>query len=131
MSEKNEQDPREPIDILWNAIPGKRCAICGQDFLEDGSVDVDASFADHLANVHPNTQSTLLTNRQAPVPPGAARAVNTVDQQEGAPRFVAADDWPVWYRERREKAEREETEIPDLFVGETQKSYDERTEGKE
>lgn len=64
-----KRDEREPLDITWNAIPGKRCALCGQDFLDDGSIDVEAALADHMANVHPATQSSLLTNRQATVSP--------------------------------------------------------------
>lgn len=69
-----KRDEREPLDITWNAIPGKRCALCGQDFLDDGSIDVEAALADHMANIHPSTQSSLLTNRQAVTPEPASVA---------------------------------------------------------
>lgn len=117
-----KQDPRAPITFTWNAIPGLRCPLCGWDVLADSLVDVNAAYADHMTNVHPDTTSLLLRRQDEPT-------ADEPDPDSPAVAVVASADWPVWYRERREKAEKDGIVLPDLLVGETQKAFDERLEG--
>jgi hypothetical protein len=143
MTKKQQQiDPREPEPILWNAISGVRCQFCGQTFLDDGSMNVDASFADHMANVHPNQQVSLLTNKQASVNPGTNQDTGqeqptppeVPSEQDGGNEpppgtLVTSDQWPAFYQKYRLRADKEGITIPELLVGETQKEFDERFGG--
>ena len=139
----------EPAQIMWNGIAGVECPVCRQTFLDDGSINVDRAYRDHMANVHTYFTANLMANQDLdrpasdmPVPaitsvPPAEKELEPIlkppvveeNETPPPPHVALGDEWPKWYQDLRDKADKDAVEIPDLLSGETQKQYDERTGG--